>query len=596
MFCEILRVKLFIIGKDSVDIIDSILMKYKMKYKIQGMELGRVTMDWSGLILGFFGGFGLFMFGMEYMGQGLQKTAGSRMKNILGALTRNRLLGVLVGAGVTALIQSSSATTVMVVGFVNVGLLSLRQAVGIIMGANVGTTITSWIVALGEWTKYLKPSVLAPVFIVIGVILIMFGKKSQTKSIGQILFGFGALFQGLEMMSSAAKPLSGLESVKNLFLILGSNAILGILTGAIVTAVIQSSSASVGILQALALAGLVPWGSAIYIILGQNIGTCITAILSSLGANLNAKRAAMIHFLFNLIGTIIFGIITVIIFHVALPGLRDELINVTQISVLHTAFNILSTVILFPFGNILVSLAETLIKGKSKTQDDNYFLDERLLETPNIAVEATIKEVVRMGELAYWNVQNSLEALLDRNGDKIKEVFETEREINSLQEKLNGFLIKLSNTNLAEKEQLKVAELFHMVSDIERVGDHADNIGELAVKLKEENLKFTDIAKKELESIADVALECFSKAIKAYEIQDIKLAGEAIPLEEKVDKLEEKLRSKHMKRLAKDECSPYAGIIFLDMLSNVERISDHASNIAALVLDEGRILTGEDGE
>lgn len=596
MFCEILRVKLFIIGKDSVDIIDSILMKYKMKYKIQGMELGRVTMDWSGLILGFLGGFGLFMFGMEYMGQGLQKTAGSRMKNILGALTRNRLLGVLVGAGVTALIQSSSATTVMVVGFVNVGLLSLRQAVGIIMGANVGTTITSWIVALGEWTKYLKPSVLAPVFIVIGVILIMFGKKSQTKSIGQILFGFGALFQGLEMMSSAAKPLSGLESVKNLFLILGSNAILGILTGAIVTAVIQSSSASVGILQALALAGLVPWGSAIYIILGQNIGTCITAILSSLGANLNAKRAAMIHFLFNLIGTIIFGIIAVIIFHVALPGLRDELINVTQISVLHTAFNILSTVILFPFGNILVSLAETLIKGKSKTQDDNYFLDERLLETPNIAVEATIKEVVRMGELACWNVQNSLEALLDRNGDKIKEVFETEREINSLQEKLNGFLIKLSNTNLAEKEQLKVAELFHMVSDIERVGDHADNIGELAVKLKEENLKFTDIAKKELESIADVALECFSKAIKAYEIQDIKLAGEAIPLEEKVDKLEEKLRSKHMKRLAKDECSPYAGIIFLDMLSNVERISDHASNIAALVLDEGRILTGEDGE
>lgn len=550
-------------------------------------------MDWTELILGFLGGFGLFMFGMEYMGQGLQKAAGSRMKNILGALTKNRLLGVLVGAGVTALIQSSSATTVMVVGFVNVGLLNLRQAVGIIMGANVGTTITSWIVALGEWTQFLKPSVLAPIFIVVGVVLIMFGKKSQTKSIGQILFGFGALFQGLEMMSTAAKPLSKLESVKNLFLLLGSNAILGVLTGAIVTAVIQSSSASVGILQALALAGLVPWGSAIYIILGQNIGTCITAILSSLGANLNAKRAATIHFLFNLIGTIIFGIVAVIVFHFAYPALRDRLITVTEISIVHTAFNILSTVILFPFGNLLVSLAEGLIKGSSKTQDENYFLDERLLETPNIAVEATVKEVIRMGELACWNVQNSLDALFVQNEDKIKEVFETEREINTLQEKLNGFLIKLSNVSLAEKEQLRVTELFHMVSDIERVGDHADNIGELAVDLKERDLSFSDMAKKELEGIADVALECFSKAVKAYEKQDKGLAGEAIPLEDKVDKLEEKLRSKHMKRLAKEECNPYAGVIFLDMLSNVERISDHASNIAALVLDEGRILTDE---
>lgn len=553
-------------------------------------------MDWTELILGFLGGFGLFMFGMEYMGQGLQKAAGSRMKNILGALTRNRLLGVLVGAGVTALIQSSSATTVMVVGFVNVGLLNLRQAVGIIMGANIGTTITSWIVALGEWTQFLKPSVLAPIFIVIGVILIMFGKKAQTKSIGQILFGFGALFQGLEMMSTAAKPLSKLDSVRNLFLILGSNAILGVLTGAIVTAVIQSSSASVGILQALALAGLVPWGSAIYIILGQNIGTCITAILSSLGASLNAKRAAAIHFLFNLLGTIIFGIVAVIIFDFVYPALRNQLITVTEISVVHTTFNVLSTIILFPFGNILVSLAESLIKGKSITKEDNYFLDERLLETPNIAVEATVKEVVRMGEMACWNVQNSLEALFEQNDEKIKQVFESEREINTLQERLNSFLIKLSNVSLAEREQLKVTELFHMVSDIERVGDHADNIGELALRLKEQNLNFSGMAKQELQNIADITLECFSKAVKSYEKQDVELAGEAMPLEDKVDKLEEKLRSKHMKRLAKEECNPYAGVIFLDMLSNVERISDHAANIAALVLDEGRILSGDDSE
>lgn len=554
-------------------------------------------MDWLDLILSFLGGFGLFLFGMEYMGDGLRKAAGSRMKNILGALTRNRLLGVLVGAGVTALIQSSSATTVMVVGFVNVGLLSLRQAVGVIMGANIGTTITSWIVALGEWTEFLKPAVLAPIFIVVGVVLIMFSKNAQLKSIGQILFGFGGLFLGLDMMSSAAKPLSKLESVKNLFLLLGSNPILGILTGTIVTAVIQSSSASVGILQALALAGLVPWGSAIYIILGQNIGTCVTAILSSIGANINAKRAAAIHFLFNLIGTIIFAIVSVFIFNFALPNLRNELIDVTQISVVHTAFNVLSTIILFPFGNILVALAEGLVKGKNKEKrDDDYFLDERLLETPTIAVQTTVNEVIHMGEMACWNVQTSLEALFEQDETKMKEVFEREREINTLQEKLNSYLIKLSNVSLSEKEQLKITELFHIVSDIERVGDHADNIGELAVKLKEQNLQFSEVAKKELEGIADVVLECYSKAIKGYEKQDMNMALEAMALEDKVDKLEEKLRSKHMKRLAKEECNPFAGIIFLDMLSNVERITDHASNIASLLLDEGRILTSEDND
>lgn len=554
-------------------------------------------MDWLDLILSFLGGFGLFLFGMEYMGDGLRKAAGSRMKNILGALTRNRLLGVLVGAGVTALIQSSSATTVMVVGFVNVGLLSLRQAVGVIMGANVGTTITSWIVALGEWTEFLKPAVLAPIFIVVGVVLIMFSKNAQLKSIGQILFGFGGLFLGLDMMSSAAKPLSKLESVKNLFLLLGSNPILGILTGTIVTAVIQSSSASVGILQALALAGLVPWGSAIYIILGQNIGTCVTAILSSIGANINAKRAAAIHFLFNLIGTIIFAIVSVFIFNFALPNLRNELIDVTQISIVHTAFNVLSTIILFPFGNVLVSLAEGLVKGNNREKrDDDCFLDERLLETPTIAVQTTVNEVIHMGEMACWNVQTSLEALFEQDETKMKEVFEREREINTLQEKLNSYLIKLSNVSLSEKEQLKITELFHIVSDIERVGDHADNIGELAVKLKEQNLQFSEIAKKELEGIADVVLECYSKAIKGYEKQDMNMALEAMALEDKVDKLEEKLRSKHMKRLAKEECNPFAGIIFLDMLSNVERITDHASNIASLLLDEGRILTSDDND
>ena len=537
------------------------------------------------------------MFGMEYMGDGLQKAAGSRMKNILGALTKNRLLGVLVGAGVTALIQSSSATTVMVVGFVNVGLLNLRQAVGVIMGANIGTTITSWIVALGEWTSFLKPSVLAPIFIVAGVIMIMFVKSTQIKSIGQILFGFGSLFLGLEMMSDAAKPLSGLEEVRNLFVVLGSNPILGIATGAIVTAIIQSSSASVGILQALALAGLVPWGSAIYIILGQNIGTCITAILSSIGANINAKRAAVIHFLFNLIGSIIFGIIAIIIFNVWLPNLGSDLISVTQISIVHSVFNILNTILLFPFGNGLVHLAETLIKPRGEDKEGhNDLLDERLFETPHVAVQTAITEALRMGEIACWNVQIAVEALFEKNEEKVKEVFEKEREINDLQQKLNNYLVKLSQLSIADVDQIKVAELFHIVSDIERVGDHADNIAELAISLKEKNSDFSEMAKKELEAITDIALQCFAKALTAYEKQDKDMAQEAVPLEAQVDRLEEKLRSRHMKRLTNEECNPYAGIIYLDMVSNVERISDHADNIAQILLDETRTFFSDDND
>lgn len=552
-------------------------------------------MDWLNLILSFLAGFGLFLFGMEYMGEGLNKAAGDKMKNILGALTKNRLLGVLVGAGVTALIQSSSATTVMVVGFVNVGLLNLRQAVGVIMGANIGTTITSWIVALGEWTAFLKPSVLAPIFIVTGVILIMFVKNLYVQSIGQILFGFGGLFLGLDMMSGAAEPLSELESIRNLFLLLGSNPFLGIVTGAIVTAVIQSSSASVGILQALALAGLVPWSSAIYIILGQNIGTCITAILSSIGASINAKRAAVIHFLFNFIGSVIFGIIAVLAFNVWATQYRDLLIDVTQISIVHSIFNVLSTVLLFPFANLLVTLAEKIIKGPIKDQEvTNYFLDERLFGTPYVAVQTAMEEVIRMGDMACWNVQMSIEALFERNEEKVKEVFEREREINELQSKLNDYLVKLTNLSISAADQKRVSELFHMVSDIERVGDHADNIGELALNMKEKNLSFSEIAQKELENITDISLQCFSKAMKAYEKQDRDMASGVLPLEKETDQLEEKFRSRHMKRLAKAECNPFAGIIYLDMVSNLERISDHALNIAQLVLDDKRTIYIED--
>ena len=550
--------------------------------------------NWLELGLNFLGGFGLFLFGMEFMGKGLQKAAGSKMKNLLGILTSNRFLGVLVGVGVTALIQSSSATTVMIVGFVNAGLMSLTQAVGVIMGANIGTTVTAWIVSLGEWTQFLKPSVLAPIFIVAGVGLMMFAKKSQARSIGQILFGFGGLFLGLDMMSGAAKPLSGLEGVRNLFVVLGSNPFLGILTGAIVTAIIQSSSASVGILQALALAGLVPWSSAIYIILGQNIGTCVTALLSSIGAGVNAKRAAFIHFLFNLIGSVIFMILAIIAFQFLVPQYQNILINVTDISIVHTTFNLLNTLILFPFAGTLVYLAEHIIKGKEQSEEGLQHLDERIIETPSFAIENAIKEVIRMGRMASQNVDTAINALFERDEKKIQQVFDRERSINAMQQSINMYLVKLSNASLSEKEHLTVTGLFHMVSDIERVGDHADNIAELAVSLKEQDLKFSEQAQKELKDISSIALNCFETALKAYEFSDRSIAQQVLPLEMQVDKLEEKLRSRHMKRLVEERCDPLAGILFLDMISNVERISDHASNIAMLILDENRILASEE--
>lgn len=543
--------------------------------------------NWLDIGLSFIGGLGLFLFGMEYMGEGLQKAAGPKMKKLLSILTSNRLLGVLVGAGVTALIQSSSATTVMVVGFVNASLMSLKQAVGVIMGANIGTTITAWIVSLGEWTSFLKPSVLAPLCIAVGIALIMFAKKQGAKHTGIILFGFGTLFLGLDMMSDAAKPLRELEAVKNMFVVLGSNPILGILAGAGVTAIIQSSSASVGILQALALAGLVPWNSAIYIILGQNIGTCITAILSSIGANINAKRAAAIHFIFNFLGSVIFGILAIVIFTFIAPGLGSQMIDVTQISIVHTIFNVVNTLLLFPFAGSLVYLAEHLVKGKNEAKaGELQHLDERLFETPSFAVENAVKEVVRMGEIAKNNMEVAMQALFEKNRDKVQEVFDTEREINELQNGINQYLVKLSNISLTEKESLRVTNLFHIVSDIERIGDHADNIAELATTMIEDDSKFSDEARKELTRINEMGIQCLETALKAYEVTDDRLAKKAMVLEDHVDKLESNMRTNHIKRLVQKVCEPMAGIAFLDTLNNIERISDHASNIAQVVLEE----------
>lgn len=549
------------------------------------------------IALAFLGGFGLFMFGMDYMGEGLQKAAGNKMKNLLSVLTSNPFLGVLVGAGVTAIIQSSSATTVMVVGFVNAGLMSLRQAVGVIMGANIGTTVTAWIVSLGDWAAFLKPSTIAPLCIGVGVIMVLFCKKQKVKQIGQIVFGFGALFLGLDLMGDAVKPISQLEEVKQLFVTLGSNPILGILVGAIVTAVIQSSSASVGILQTLAASALVPWNTAIYIILGQNIGTTITAILSSIGAGKNGKRAAVIHLLFNVIGSVVFAILAVIAFGGLIPDFAEfgrSLIDTTQISIVHSVFNILNTILLFPFAGVLVTIAEKLVRGKGKddeSESELKHLDERILETPSFAVQNATKEVVRMGEMSAHNAKLGIRAIFEKDEAKIQEVFEREKVINQLQHGINHYLIKISNLPISEAEHGIVNSLFHTVSDIERVGDHAENLAELAqIRIRDE-VEFSETALKELETIATLAIKCFETAVQACEFDDRNIAKEVQPMEQQVDTLEEELRARHIKRLSENKCSSMAGVVFLDAISNLERISDHASNIGNSVLDEKKVLT-----
>lgn len=550
------------------------------------------------IALTFLGGFGLFMFGMDYMGEGLQKAAGSKMKNLLSALTSNPFLGVAVGAGVTAIIQSSSATTVMVVGFVNAGLMSLRQAVGVIMGANIGTTVTAWIVSLGDWVSFLKPSTIAPLCIGVGVIMVLFCKKQKVKQIGQIVFGFGGLFLGLDLMAEAVEPISQLEAVKQLFVTLGSNPLLGILLGTIVTAIIQSSSASVGILQTLAMNGLVPWNTGIYIILGQNIGTTVTAMLSSVGAGRNGKRAAVIHLLFNVIGTVVFAIIAVIAFGGIMPKLAEfgtSLIDPTKISIVHSIFNILNTLLLFPFAGVLVKIAERLVPGKDEENESELkHLDERILETPSFAVQNAIKEVVRMGEMAAHNVKVGMEAIFEKDEAKIQEVFKREKVINQLQHGINHYLIKLSNLPISENEHGVVNSLFHTVSDIERVGDHAENLAELAeIRIRDE-VAFSERAINELEQISTLAIKSFKTAIQACEFDDRSIAKEVQPMEQQVDKLEEELRARHIKRLSENKCTSMAGVVFLDTISNLERISDHASNIGNAILDEKKIYVSSE--
>ena len=542
-------------------------------------------MSYAGIIIPFVGGLGMFIYGMQIMAQGLENAAGSKMKALLEALTRNKLMGVMLGALITAVIQSSSATTVMVVGFVNAGIMNLSQAMGVIMGANIGTTVTGWLVSSVEWAKFLSPSNLAPIAIMAGVIVMLTGSRRSTKDLSSIIIGFGILFVGISTMSSAVSPLQESEAFRSLFVTLGHNPFLGIIAGAVVTAVIQSSSASVGILQSLAAAGLVPFNAAVYIIMGQNIGTCVTAIMSSIGAKKNAKTAAIMHLLFNIIGTIIFSVLAIVLFKVVFVEAGDGVITQTQISTVHTIFNVGTTILLFPFSDLIIKLARKLEKEDENTEDESrVLLDDRMLETPGIALQSALSEVSRMGSIVLRTVDKAIDVIFTKDYQKILEIKEEEDTVDRLCSGITNYAVKLSSLSLNEKEHHEVACILQTLSDIERISDYCENISEFAETLTERKAVFTDVGRAELKEMAEVCAESFRYALEAFVENDKEKAMKVIEKESQADDLEIKLRTGHMQRLANNQCNTDAGIVYLDALVALERISDHSRNIAEEVL------------
>lgn len=546
-----------------------------------------MTMDLLQDIMLFFGGLGMFIYGMQIMAEGLQNSAGSKTRKLLGLLTNNRILGVLVGALITAIIQSSSATTVMVVGFVNAQIMNLTQAVGVIMGANIGTTMTAWIVSMSEWGSLLKPDFFAPILLVVGVGMMLFSKKEKIKDGANILVGFGILFIGLSTMSGAIEPYSDSPIFSQAFTVIGNNPILGLLVGAAVTGIIQSSSASMGILQALAMNGVVNWGSAVFIALGQNIGTCVTAILSCIGANKNAKRAAVIHLLFNCIGALFFGAICWLTF-LAIPNLAMSNVTSTELAIFHTCFNVLTTIILFPFANKLVTLSKLIIKDnveEDNAEDEGKVLvklDERLLQTPSFALVRVNREIEKMGKLALESIAYTKDALLEKKN--IDKIYDREKKINEYEKQLSEFISLMDLSTLNEKEQLQVKHALLAVSDVERIGDHCRNIADMAKDLEED--AFSQSAKDDIEIISNQCYKTLRWALDIRANLDVSKFEKVEKHETKVDKMQDQMREGHIQRLIDKKCQVEAGIIFLDSVSDYERISDHAENLAQYVVEE----------
>ena len=535
------------------------------------------------------GGLCLFLFGMNIMGQALERRAGSRLRTTLGKMTGKTMTGFLTGLVVTAVIQSSSATTVMVVGFVNSGLMTLKQAIGVIMGANIGTTVTAWLLSLGGisgdavWVQLLKPTSFTPVLALIGIIMYMFSKDSRKNDTGMILLGFATLMFGMDTMSGAVSGLREVPAFRQLFVAF-TNPLLGVLAGAALTAIIQSSSASVGILQALALSGQVSYAAAIPIIMGQNIGTCVTALISSVGTSRNAKRAAIVHLSFNVIGTAVCLTVFCIVRAVAAPAILGESATMYGIAIAHTAFNVACTALLLPASGLLEKLAIRLVPD-GKKKDAEVTLDERLLATPPLALEQCSVVAEDMAYYASGALKKAIDCVMEFDPKSAQEVRESEDETDKYEDMLGTYLLKLGAEPLSDAASEEVTELLKLIGDFERIGDHAVNIIESAEEMHDKQLEFSRSAKYELSVMTAAVGEVMDLAVKAFAENDAQAASCVEPLEQVVDDLKNELRTRHILRMKKSECSIEAGFVWSDLLTNLERVSDHCSNVALCVLD-----------
>ena len=535
------------------------------------------------------GGLCLFLFGMNIMGQALERRAGSRLRTTLGKMTGKTMTGFLTGLVVTAVIQSSSATTVMVVGFVNSGLMTLKQAIGVIMGANIGTTVTAWLLSLGGisgdavWVQLLKPTSFTPVLALIGIIMYMFSKDSRKNDTGMIMLGFATLMFGMDTMSGAVSGLREVPAFRQLFVAF-TNPLLGVLAGAALTAIIQSSSASVGILQALALSGQVSYAAAIPIIMGQNIGTCVTALISSVGTSRNAKRAAIVHLSFNVIGTVVWLTVFCIIRAVAAPAILGESATMYGIAIAHTAFNVACTALLLPASGLLEKLAIRLVPD-GKKKDADVTLDERLLATPPLALEQCSVVAEDMAYYASGALKKAIDCVMEFDPKAAQEVRESEDKTDKYEDMLGTYLLKLGAEPLSDTASEEVTELLKLIGDFERIGDHAVNIIESAEEMHDKQLEFSRSAKYELSVMSAAVGEVMDLAVKAFAENDAQAASCVEPLEQVVDDLKDELRTRHILRMKKGECSIEAGFVWSDLLTNLERASDHCSNVALCVLD-----------
>ena len=533
------------------------------------MEIGSMLMQLAG-------GLGLFLFGMKLMGDGLEMAAGSKLRGMIERLTKNKYMGALVGLVVTAVIQSSSATTVMVVGFVNAGLMNLAQAVGVIMGANIGTTVTGVMIAINL-------TAIAPIAVLIGVVMISFIKRNSVKHIGQIIAGFGILFMGMKMMSTAMEPLSESEVFTSLMTSF-SNPLLGVLVGLVFTAIIQSSSASVGVLQALGAAGAITLPSAIYAIYGQNIGTCVTALISSVGTSKTARRTAVVHLMFNVFGAILFIVISMLFPFAELVQRIAPGSVMAQISIVHVIFNIVCTAIMLPLSSLLVKVACKVIPGSDPVKSSNSlaYLDARILSTPPVAVAQLFKEVDRMGQLAKETLGMAMDALITQDNTKVDQIYENENTINFLNRGIAEYLVKINGLDLEDYDRQALGSMYHVISDMERIGDHSENLCELAQTLKKSKQKFSPWAVEQATEMRNRVEAMLEEALQMFASRETQpqMAADINRREEIIDDATQELKDLHIERLNQGKCSVVAGTVFMDMLTNLERIADHCTNIA----------------